>query len=522
SLARTRGHVELIQALIRLTVSHFADVGIGWFKSNEGDEWGPVSAEGAEGQPPVVPADMQALEQAVRRVQETGQPLFIDDIPELKPLQIPRQTLSSAYVLPLLIQGKARGVLAMARRRGSPTRSIADMPLAAELCYRAALALENVVLLEKIREADRRKDEFLGMLAHELRNPLGPIFNAVRLQKMLPQADGRHSDLREIIERQAKHMGRLIDDLLDATRLAHGKILLRQEPCDLADVVRQTVEDYRSTIEASGLKLDIYCPAKAVWIEGDRTRLVQAIGNLLHNAAKFTNSGGVITVRLELDHQAKLVVSDTGIGIEPAMIGQIFDVFRQAEQGLDRSRGGLGLGLALVKGLVELHGGTVQALSQGTDKGTQFVISLPMNKHDGEKAATPARGDVRMSGKRSILVIEDNPDAAESMGLLLRLEGHEVKTAATGPVGLEVARNFRPQIIVCDIGLPGMDGYQVVRTIREDEMLSSAFIIALTGYGREQDKRHALEAGFDLHLTKPVDFNSLRNACASAQEKRRA
>lgn len=407
-------------------------------------------------------------------------------------------------VVPEILQAKVRVFIELSQMR-----------------RQAALQAEERARRTAAEEADRRKDEFLGMLAHELRNPLGPILNAAHLLRRIPQKDPRLEELGDIIDRQVKHMTRLIDDLLDATRLAHGKVLLRKEHCDLAKIVRQTVEDYHSIFESGGLQLEIHVPDAPVWTLGDPTRLVQAVGNLLHNAHKFTDSGGKITVSLELDDvcTAVITVSDTGIGIEPAMLPCVFDVFRQADQGLDRSRGGLGLGLALVKGLVELHGGNVSVTSEGSGKGACFVIRLPVES--SSVAVIPPKSTLAMpvGEKYRILLIEDNQLTAESTRLLLTDDGHEVQTASNGPTGLEAARTFHPHVVLCDIGLPGMDGYQIVRTLRQDAKLSSSYVIAMTGYGRDEDQRQAHEAGFDLHMTKPIDYDNLRRALASLSMK---
>ncbi len=372
-------------------------------------------------------------------------------------------------------------------------------------------------------EADRRKDEFLGMLAHELRNPLGPILNAANLLLRIAPQNPRLAELGNIVDRQVKHMSRLIDDLLDATRLAHGKILLRKEFCDLGLLVRQTAEDYRSIFDASGLRLEIRVPEKPVWMKGDPTRLVQSVSNLLHNAHKFTDPGGLITVSMELEkkgHMAAITVSDTGIGVERAMLPCVFDVFRQADQGLDRSRGGLGLGLALVKGLIELHGGTVQVNSDGLGKGTQFTLRMPIDHTHAVNGIAAAENIATEVVKYRVLLIEDNMPTAESMQSLLMYDGHEVRTVFTGSAGIEIARTFRPQIVLCDIGLPDMDGYQVARTLRNDEELSSSYVIALTGYGRDEDQRRAQEAGFDMHMIKPVDYKNLHRVLANLSVRR--
>lgn len=367
-------------------------------------------------------------------------------------------------------------------------------------------------------EADKRKDEFLGMLAHELRNPLGPILNAAQLLHKIAPQERRFEQLCEIIERQVTHMAKLIDDLLDATRLAHGKILLRKERGDLCGIVRQTAEDYRSILETKGLKLFLDVPDTALWIECDPTRLVQAIGNLLHNATKYTPAGGLVTVRLAMENQnrtAVITVSDTGIGIDSKILPYVFDVFRQAEQGLDRGQGGLGLGLALVRGLVELHGGKVSAASDGIGKGARFSIRLPVEILAAATAPNASVPTLVNDTRRRILVIEDNHDAAETTKLLLSDDGYEVQTASTGPDGLETAKIFKPQIILCDIGLPGMDGYQVARSLRQDTDLSTSYIIALTGYGQRNNQLQTQEAGFDMQITKPIDYNNLRRTLAA-------
>jgi len=395
----------------------------------------------------------------------------------------------------------------------------------------AALQAEERARRTAAEEADRRKDEFLGMLAHELRNPLGPILNSAQVLQLISPQDPRLEKAGEIIYRQAIHMSRLVDDLLDSTRLANGKILLRKERCDLSQIVRQVAEDYNNILEASGLKLEIQKPDRSFWMEGDPTRLAQVVGNLLHNAHKFTDPGGIITVRLEAeknDHIVAMTIADTGIGIEQSMLAHVFDVFRQVDQGLDRSRGGLGLGLTLVKSLVEMHGGRVSVSSEGIGKGTQFTVRLPVESMFAVITSPSATVTVTPKGEKyRILLIEDNLLAVESTQLLLTFDGYEVQTAYNGQTGLDTARRFRPQVVLCDIGLPGMDGYQVVRMLRQDEDLSSSYVIALTGYGRDEDQRQAHEAGFDLHMTKPIDYNNLRRTLAnlpirSAREEARA
>ncbi len=367
---------------------------------------------------------------------------------------------------------------------------------------------------EALREADRRKDEFLAMLAHELRNPLAPIRNAVGVLKLVGSTDGQAGRARGMIERQVAHLARLVDDLLDVSRISRGKILLRKERADLVALVRAAIEDHRPLLENAGLTLLVELPDRPLWVLGDPTRLSQVVGNLLHNANKFTDAGGTVVVRLEAgpddEGVAVLTVRDTGIGLEAAMLDRLFEPFSQADRSLDRSRGGLGLGLALVKGLVDLHGGRIQASSAGIGQGAEFVVRLPLDQTEPE--SLPPASPAAPSGQPlRVLVIEDNEDTAESMQWLLELGGHEVAVAHNGPAGLDLARVFRPDVVLCDIGLPGsMDGYAVARALRADPKLLGVRAIALSGYGQAEDQRKARQAGFDHHLTKPVSLEDLQ------------
>jgi CheY-like chemotaxis protein len=314
-----------------------------------------------------------------------------------------------------------------------------------------------------------------------------------------------------------------VDDLLDIGRISRGKILLRRERLDLVEAARATVEDQRPDLEEAGLGLDLDLPGSPIWIDGDPTRISQTFGNVLHNAGKFTDAGGRIAVSLRQEPDrgaAVLAIRDTGIGMEPELLARIFEPFSQADGSLDRSRGGLGLGLALVKALVELHGGSVEAGSPGPGLGTEVALRLPLAvpAEEGSVAdpTPPAAADGTQRSRRC-LVIEDNVDAAESLGLLLRLTGHESEVAFDAEEGLEKARRLRPEVVLCDIGLPGrMDGYAVARAFRADPELRPTFLIALTGYGQEEDRRRALDAGFDTHLTKPADLDVLRRLLAEA------
>ncbi|HEY3319089.1 MAG TPA: PAS domain S-box protein [Planctomycetota bacterium] len=369
---------------------------------------------------------------------------------------------------------------------------------------------------EADREASRRKDEFLAMLGHELRNPLAPIRNAVHIMKRAGPAEPAVMRAREMIDRQVTHLARLVDDLLDVSRISRGKISLKKQPLDLTALVREFARDYASLCESAGVALQLNVPDHPLWTRGDPARIQQIIGNLLSNAAKFTNSGGIISLSLNAEENdaAQITVQDSGIGMDESTLSCIFEPFSQAEHSIDRSRGGLGLGLALVKGLVALHGGTVRGASAGLGKGSIFNVVLPLEK-DCTPISPQAAKQIASHAHR-ILIIEDNADAAESLRMLLAVLGHNVACAASGAAGLERARDFQPDVVLCDIGLPGgMDGYDVARAIRADREMASTYLIALTGYGQEDDRRKAREAGFDHHLTKPADPDSLERLLAT-------
>jgi signal transduction histidine kinase/CheY-like chemotaxis protein len=391
------------------------------------------------------------------------------------------------------------------------------------LCLGAAIA-ERSSAEESLREADRRKDDFLAVLAHELRNPLGPIRNAVHYLRLREPAEPDSQQAQAMIERQVTHMARLIDDLLDVSRIARGRILLKKERIDLVQVVDATIKDYRGGLEAAGLDVNVRLPAHPVWMPGDETRLAQVVGNLLQNAVKFCDEGCKVAVELDAEDgaTARLTIADTGIGMASDLVARLFAPFTQADQSLGRSMGGLGLGLALAKGLIELHGGSIEAKSEGIGRGSQFTLHLPLER--APATSTLASAPRPHVGKpRRVLVVDDNRDAAESMRRLLRLAGHEADIAHTGCAGVERARQLRPEVVVCDIGLPGgMTGYDVARTLRGDPELASAYLIALTGYGQSEHHDRASAAGFDQFLTKPVNFDLLQTILTSMPPGQRA
>jgi len=375
--------------------------------------------------------------------------------------------------------------------------------------------LRGQKLQEQLRDADRRKDEFLAMLGHELRNPLSIIHNVLQILRKKNGADGT-AEMRGMIEQQVRHMGRLIDDLLDISRVSTGKIRLENARVDLTQVVADTVRSHRDSLEATGLTLTLELPNRELFIRGDKTRIAQVIGNLLQNASKFTDSGGKVAVILRADesaNQASIHVSDTGIGMDRDTLERAFESFTQADHSIERSRGGLGLGLALVKGLVEMHGGEVAALSDGVGQGSEFVIHLPIEAAAAEVAAAEAPSATRPRGFR-ILVIEDNQAGALSMQLLLNQLGHVSEVAFDGIEGLAAAARFQPEVVLCDLGLPGLNGYQIAQQLRQREEGRRLFLMALSGYGQEENKRRALEAGFDIHCVKPLKIDILEKLLA--------
>ncbi|MGE5361622.1 MAG: ATP-binding protein [Bacteroidales bacterium] len=358
-------------------------------------------------------------------------------------------------------------------------------------------------------EANRRKDEFMAVLSHELRNPLGTIRSALSILDRgegVATADGERARL--IIERQVSHLSRLVDDLLDVSRIKTGKIRIDRRPVDLRDLTRRTVDDHLTLLAAHDLTVDLRLPQEPAWVNGDPTRLAQILGNLLQNASKFTPPGGRVLVSLERESQSvRLRVRDNGLGLDDEVRGRLFHPFAQADSTLHRTRGGLGIGLALVKALVELHHGQVEALSDGPGTGTEFDVVLPLaDQHDMmtrqvEKAAASVQ-----ARKKRILIIEDNRDFATMLQVLLQIMGgHEVFVAENGPKGIEIARRTYPDVVVCDIGLPVMDGYEVARALRGQPATRDSFLVALTGYASVDDAKRAVEAGFNFHVPKGGD-----------------
>jgi PAS domain S-box-containing protein len=419
--------------------------------------------------------------------------------------------LTSFISVPLKSRSRVLGAITFVAAESRRSYSADDMRAAEDLAHRAVIAIENTNLVATLREADRRKDEFLAMLAHELRNPLAPIRNAVEIFR----AKGLEtSELRwgaDVIDRQVHQMTRLVDDLLDVSRITRGKIALRTERVDLGTVIQTAIEGSRPVLNKWGHQLSVSFPAEPVYLDGDATRLSQIIANLLNNAAKYTDIGGRISLKVETTAEHAVVsVKDNGIGIPPDALPQIFDLFAQVNQALERSEGGLGIGLTLVRRLVELHGGTVEALSDGPGKGSEFVVRLPLPAPVANANSTVEDASDREVPPRRILIVDDNHDACDSLAMLLRMFGHEVETAHDGIAAVHAAQEFHPEVILLDIGLPKLNGFDAARRIRAQRGGSRMVLVALTGWGQEEDRRNSREAGFDHHMTKPVEFRELQ------------
>jgi PAS domain S-box-containing protein len=372
---------------------------------------------------------------------------------------------------------------------------------------------------EALKEADRRKDEFLAMLAHELRNPLAPIRNALQILRE-PGADSAAAEQAgAMIERQVQTMVRLVDDLLDVSRITRGKVRLRKEPVALAAVVSRAVESARPLIDANRHELSVRLPDEPAILEADPTRLEQVFANLLNNAAKYTERGGALQLHARVEGgEAEVRVRDSGFGIPPEVLPHVFDLFAQAERTLDRSQGGLGIGLTLVRSLVELHGGRVSAQSEGPGKGSEFVVRLPLLAGPvapPEAADRPEAPAAQAGRPLRVLVVDDNKDIADSLAFLVRLWGHDVRTSHDGQSALKAARTYRPRVVLLDIGLPGLTGYEVARELRADSGSDEVMLVAITGYGQEEDRRRSRQAGFDLHWVKPVDPAALQRLLAA-------
>ncbi len=500
-LSRSLRSDETIQALLHLSVPALAERAVLVMAGAEGDI-GAVTQH-----PQLQKAMPPALRSVVQQV--LRQPQF-----ELWP-----SSHESAAVCPLVAGDRVLGALVLfapAARFDSPARALIK-----EVVSRASIAMENARLYTAVQEADRRKNEFLAMLAHELRNPLAPIRNAIHIMQGHDVGAPTMNWARDVIGRQAEHMARLIDDLLDVSRIVQGKVTVQPEKLSLAALFERAVEASGPRVVQQEQVLTVELPPEPVVVMGDLLRLSQVLSNLINNASKFSKRGGHIA--LSAQHQEGevcITVKDDGVGIDPGSLPHIFELFVQADQSLDRSQGGLGIGLTLVKHLVELHGGRVAAASEGPGRGAELTVWLPAQIDDVPAAvetAAPAQAR-KPSGSARVLVVDDLAASAETLMALLEMEGFEVRIASEGKAALEIAEHFQPDVVLLDIGLPGMNGFEIASRLRSKPGSSEALLIALTGYGEAESRSRSAEAGFDFHMVKPADIDLLLSMIANPRE----
>ena len=518
-----------LQRVAARAVPHFAD----WCIVDMQDANGTVRRVAVAHQDPAKsessnevrpqPALAPFVLKGVGNVLKTGQPEWTATIPEeilfehgldAEPLDDLRPLRLKSYIcVPLKSRGCVWGALTFVTAESNRVYSNDDVRAAEDLAHRASTAIENVNLMATLQESDRRKDEFLAMLAHELRNPLAAVQNAVQILRANGPTGPEAEWVGEVIDRQVRQMSRLVDDLLDVSRINRGKIELRKEPIELAAVINNGIEASRPIIDQMGHGLTVTMPSEPIHLEADPTRLVQVLLNLLNNAAKYMDPGGSIRLAVKREgDQVQIRVKDAGIGISEEMLPRIFDMFTQLNRSLDRSQGGLGIGLTLVKRIVEMHEGSIEARSDGPGCGSEFVVRLPCVQTAKSRQEEHLPHDHKERPDRSqlrILVVDDNKDSAKTLAVLLRLRGNQVETAHDGLEAVNAALRFQPDVLLLDIGLPKLNGYDVatrIRAVRGD----SVTLIALTGLGQEGDRERSKEAGFDHHLTKPVEWDALQ------------
>jgi signal transduction histidine kinase len=508
-LSRSLDLDDTINALFHVAVPALADRAVLALANTDGSI-GRIAAH------PPLPADGEplpdwlhaALAQAIER----------------REFQLCREHGQAIAVCPLLAGDRARGaVVLMASAKAMDATRVA---LAKEVVSRASIAMENARLYTAVQEADRRKNEFLAMLAHELRNPLAPIRNAVHIMQGDNVTQLTMNWARDVIGRQADHMTRLVDDLLDVSRIVQGKVVVKPEKLKLAGLVDRALEGSSPRLAGRDQLISVELPSEDIELDGDGVRLAQVLGNLINNASKFSRPNTRIHLNASYaDGQVRIAVRDEGCGIDAAFLPHIFDLFAQGDQSLDRSQGGLGIGLTLVKHLVELHGGTVAARSDGPGKGTEVAVTLPARQAGAAHAVTagpaPREAGAKPKAPGRVLVVDDLAASAETLMMLLEMEGFEVKIASEGMSALQIAEHFRPDVVLLDIGLPGMNGFEVAHRLRLQPQSRDALLIALTGYGEPESRSRSAQAGFDFHMVKPADVNLLLSMLANPQEARR-
>ena len=503
-LSRSLDMEDTVRSMFDVAVPVLAEDALFVFAGADG---AVLRVQGTDDTPvPLSPARQEATQSALKK----------------KAFELHRDGERALAVCPLVAGERALGALLLMgpSERFNP----AHVALVREVVSRASIALENARLYAAVQEADLRKNEFLAMLAHELRNPLAPIRNAVHILQRTAVADPTVTWARDVISRQADHMARLVDDLLDVSRIVQGKVAVHPESLALAGLVERSVESSLPRLQALQQTLDVRLPAGKIVVEGDAVRLSQVLSNLLNNASKFSPAGSAILLSASYaDGQVCISVKDAGAGIDPAFLPRVFDLFAQADQSLDRTQGGLGIGLTLVKHLVEMHRGEVTVHSDGLGHGAEFTIRLPARLEAVAQEAPAAAPPQALPGARAVarvLVVDDQRASAETMQLLLQMEGHDVRIATEGVAALKMAEEFVPDAILLDIGLPGMNGFEVALRLREIPASRDALIIALTGYGEAGSRRQSDEAGFDFHMVKPANVEMLLSMLADPAQVR--
>ena len=527
ALGRSLAVMTASRELPRLAIPFLADVSAVTLGSDAGADartevaWLDSRPEGALQTDTVAAVECPWWRAAIQRVIETGRPESLDATPPAgtgaaesttgrEALELPRGTpITSLMIVPLTARGRTLGAFSLGLGPSGRTFRTDDVAIASDLANRAAMALDNALLYRTIREQDRRKNEFLAMLAHELRNPLTPITNALYIMDQ-QGADGEKLVwAKKVVSRQVRLLGRLVDDLLDVSRITQGKITLRIEDVDVAEVVAAAVETARPLIDARQHRFTMTLRETSLRAKGDFARLAQVLANLLNNAAKYTEPNGNIWLTVgRSGEEIVFSVRDSGMGIPAESLSSIFDLFAQSERTLDRSQGGLGIGLTLVRRLVEMQGGSVSVKSEGHDRGSEFTVRMPAGKPAEAAPAIPqveAPAQPGVPEEGCLLVVDDNRDAAQSMAVLLRMEGYVVHIAYDGPTALEAVQKTQPRAVLLDLGLPGIDGFEVAQRIRAMPGGTRVLLIAISGYGQDELRRKAQQIGFDRHFVKPID-----------------
>ncbi len=454
-------------------------------------------------------------------VSEIDDELLVQSIKDDELLRITRELGLKSYIgVPLTVRGKTIGVITFINAESGHLYDETDLAVAEDLASRTAIAIENAQLYGELRDADRRKDEFLATLAHELRNPLAPIRNGLQVMRLSGSENEVVAETRSMMERQLNQMVRLVDDLLDVSRITRDKLDLKKQQVELAAVIHSAIETSRPLIEQAGHTIKVTLPPTAVHLDADLTRLAQVFSNLLNNSAKYTPPGGRIWLIAEgFENEVTVTVRDNGLGIPAQSLPKIFQMFSQVDSNMERAQGGLGIGLTLVRRLVEMHGGTIEARSDGPGQGSEFTVRLPILELSQQIATIQREVSVAATAQRRILVVDDNRDSASTLGMMLKLMGNDIQMANDGLAAVEAAEQFRPDMILLDIGLPKLNGYDACRRIREQPWSDGMEIIALTGWGQEDDRRRSKEAGFDHHLVKPVDLAALESLLAAPDSR---